>query len=63
MSFGKANNPKGVDRVCQKKLCYVIDSNNQPLSPTKHNKGWFLVRNGMTLVSRLPFIINEIKKL
>lgn len=41
-----------------KELCYVIDSNNQPLSPTKYNKGWFLLRKGRaTLVSKLPFVI------
>lgn len=45
-------------------LCYVIDSNNQPLSPTKYNKGWFLVRKGRaTLVSRLPFIIKLNKEI
>ena len=41
-----------------KELCYVIDSNNQPLSPTKYNKGWFLVRKSRAiLVSILPFVI------
>lgn len=46
-----------------KKLCYVIDSKNQPLSPTKHNKGWFLLRKGKAkLVSILPFVIKLNKK-
>ena len=41
-----------------KELCYVVDLNNQPLSPTNFNKGWYLVRkNKATLVSSLPFII------
>lgn len=41
-----------------KELCYVVDLNNQPLSPTNFNKGWYLVRkNKATLVSRLPFVI------
>lgn len=46
-----------------KELCYVIDENKQPLSPTSYNKGWFLVRKGKaTLVSRLPFVIKLNKK-
>lgn len=41
-----------------KELCYVIDANNLPLSPTNYNKGWFLIRkNRAILFSRLPFII------
>ena len=38
--------------------CYVINSNNQPLSPTKYNKGWYLVRKGKAIVvSVIPFVI------
>ena len=41
-----------------KELCYVIDLNDQPLSPTSFNKGWCLVRkNKAIIVSRLPFVV------
>ena len=41
-----------------KELCYVVDFNDQPLSPTNFNKGWYLVRkNKATIISRLPFVI------
>lgn len=42
--------------------CFVIDINNKPLSPTKINKAWYLVRKQKaTLVSKYPMVI-QIKK-
>ena len=26
--------------------CFVVDKDNQPLAPTKVNKGWYLIRKG-----------------
>ena len=41
-----------------KELCYVVDSNNNPLSPTSFNKGFVLIRkNKASMISRLPFVI------
>ena len=41
-----------------KELCYVMDLNNQSLSPTNFNKGWYLIRKSKAIiVSRLPFVI------
>ena len=38
--------------------CFVVDKNNQPLAPTKVNKGWYLVRKGRAKIkSRYPMII------
>lgn len=41
-----------------KEMCYVIDLENKPLSPTNYNKGCYLVRKKRAkIVSRLPFVI------
>ena len=41
-----------------KELCYVMDINDNPLSPTNYNNGWKLLRqNKANLVSRMPFIV------
>lgn len=38
--------------------CFVIDINNKPLSPTKSNKGWYLIRKQKAiLVSKYPMAI------
>lgn len=38
--------------------CFVVDKNNQPLAPTKRNKGWYLVRKGRAKIkSRYPMVI------
>ena len=38
--------------------CFVVDKNNRPLSPTKVNKGWYLVRKGRAkLKSKYPMVI------
>lgn len=42
--------------------CFVIDINKKPLSPTKINKGWYLIRKQKAiLVSKYPMVI-QIKK-
>lgn len=46
-----------------KELCYVVDINDNPLSPTNYNNGWKLLRqNKAKLVSRLPFVIKLLKE-
>ena len=46
-----------------KELCYVIDENEHPLSPTSYNKGWVLIRKGKAkLVKRLPFVIQLLRE-
>lgn len=38
--------------------CFVVDKNNQPLAPTKVNKGWYLVRRGRAKIkSRYPMVV------
>lgn len=38
--------------------CFVLDSTGKPLSPTKENKGWYLIRKGKArLVDKYPMII------
>lgn len=45
------------------KYCFVIDKNNQPLAPTKVNKGWYLIRKGRArLKSKYPMVIQLDKK-
>lgn len=42
--------------------CFVLDSNGKQLSPTKVNKGWYLIRKSRAeLVSKYPMII-QLKK-
>lgn len=44
-------------------LCYVIDINENQLSPTNYNKGWILLRKKKAkLVSRLPFVIQLLRE-
>lgn len=43
--------------------CFVIDKDNQPLAPTKVNKGWYLIRkNRAKLKSKYPMVIQLEKK-
>lgn len=38
--------------------CFVADKNNKPLSPTKANKGWYLIRKGRAkLKNKYPMVI------
>jgi 5-methylcytosine-specific restriction endonuclease McrA len=54
----KQTNHENEEAEMSKELCYIIDSNNQPLSPTNYNKGWVLVRKKKAkLISRLPFVV------
>lgn len=40
------------------KYCFVVDKNNRPLTPTKVNKGWYLIRKGRAkLKSKYPMVI------
>ncbi|MDD4298854.1 MAG: RNA-guided endonuclease IscB [Bacilli bacterium] len=42
--------------------CFVLDCNGKQLSPTKTNKGWYLIRKQKaTLVSKYPMVI-QLKK-
>ncbi|WP_141431209.1 RNA-guided endonuclease IscB [Bacillus sp. 03113] len=42
--------------------CFVLDQNGKPLSPTKENKGWYLIRKGRAiLVKKYPMVI-QLKK-
>lgn len=44
--------------------CFVIDKNNQPLAPTKINKGWYLIRKGKAkLKSMYPMVIQLEKEI
>ena len=46
------------------KYCFVLDYNGKPLSPTKENKGWFLIRKGRaTLEKKYPMTIRLNKKI
>lgn len=43
--------------------CFVIDKDNQPLAPTKANKGWYLIRKSRAkLKSMYPMVIQLNKK-
>ena len=43
--------------------CFVVDKDNQPLAPTKVNKGWYLIRkNRAKLKSKYPMVIQLEKK-
>lgn len=40
------------------KYCFVIDSDGNPLSPTKEIKGWYMIRKGKaTLITKYPMTI------
>lgn len=42
--------------------CFVLDKNGKKLSPTKANKGWYLIRKQRAeLVSKYPMVI-KLKK-
>ena len=42
----------------KKEYCFVVDKDNQPLAPTKVNKGWYLIRKGRAkLKSKYPMVI------
>jgi len=43
-------------------FCFVIDANGKQLSPTKVNKGWYLIRKGRAVLKeRFPMVIQLIK--
>lgn len=45
------------------KYCFVLDYDGKPLSPTKENKGWFLIRKGRaTLEKKYPMTIRLNKR-
>lgn len=45
------------------KYCFVLDYDGKPLSPTKENKGWFLIRKGKaTLEKKYPMTIRLNKR-
>ena len=45
------------------KYCFVLDYDGKPLSPTKENKGWFLIRKGRaTLEKKYPITIRLNKR-
>lgn len=42
--------------------CFVVDKNNRPLTPTKANKGWYLIRKGRAkLISKYPMVIQLLR--
>lgn len=44
--------------------CFVVDKNNRPLSPTKVNKGWYLIRKGRAkLKCKYPMVIQIEKEI
>lgn len=44
--------------------CFVVDKDNQPLAPTKANKGWYLIRKGKArLKSKYPMVIQLEKRI
>ena len=46
------------------KYCFVLDYDGKPLSPTKENKGWYLLRKGRaTLEKKYPMTIRLNKKI
>ena len=46
------------------KYCFVLDYDGKPLSPTKENKGWFLIRKGRaTLEKKYPMTIRLNKRI
>ena len=48
----------------KQEYCFVVDKNNRPLSPTKVQKGWYLIRKGRaTLKCKYPMVITLKKEL
>lgn len=46
------------------KYCFVLDYDGKPLSPTKENKGWYLIRKGKaTLEKKYPMTIRLNRKI
>ena len=45
-----------------KELCYVVDSNDQPLSRTNFNKGWYLVRKNKATIVGYIIALDDNKK-
>lgn len=46
------------------KYCFVLDYDGKPLSPTKENKGWYLIRKGRaTLEKKHPMTIRLNRKI
>ena len=46
------------------KYCFVLDCDGKPLSPTKENKGWYLIRQGKaTLEKKYPMTIRLNRKI
>lgn len=44
--------------------CFVLDSNGQRLSPTKENKGWYLIRKKRaTMMNKIPMVIQLTKEI
>ena len=38
--------------------CFVLDADNKPLSPTKEEKGWFMIRKDKAiLINKYPMVI------
>ena len=45
------------------KYCFVVDINNNPLSPTKTNKGWYLIRKKKAIqINKFPMTIKLFKE-
>ena len=43
-------------------ICYVVDFNGTPLSPTKEVKAWYMIRKGKAiLVSKYPMVIKLLR--
>ena len=43
--------------------CFVVDKKNQPLAPTKRNRGWYLIRKGRAaLKCKFPMVIQLAKE-
>ena len=43
--------------------CFVVDINNNPLSPTKTNKGWYLIRKKKAVqINKFPMTIKILKE-
>lgn len=46
-----------------KDFCFVVDINNNPLSPTKINKGWYLIRKNRAIqIKKFPMTIKLLKE-
>ena len=48
----------------KQEYCFVVDKNDRPLSPTRMQKGWYLIRKGRaTLKCKYPMVITLKKEL